>query len=460
MILETVKETVAKYGLFKKGDRILLAYSGGLDSTGLLSVFLELQPDWHLDLFLGHFNHRLRASAMEDEQFVRRIAQEKGLPLFVASEDVRSLARKEKLNLEEAGRVLRYDFLSRTAKKIGGAKIATGHTMNDQAETFLLRMMRGSGMKGLGSIHPLVEGIIIRPLLFVERQDIEKYLLEREIEYRQDESNLDRSFTRNKIRLDLIPYIQKNFAPRIIPQINKIVAILQEEDALMEKLAAHQASEAILFKKGKVHLDLQTTMALPRALGRRIVRLFLREIKGDLRGISFEDVECVLNLAEGESVQLKKELLLKRKEGLIFRRDTGYEEAAYAYLWDGQVPLKIDDLNLLIKAERRKMPPSPRDFDDDSHAFLDGSKAHFPLVVRNRREGDKYRPLGSPGKKKLKEVMRAKGIPLEERDRRPVFVSGNEIIWVVGLPVAEKFKVNNSTRKIVMLTVSLNKPQR
>jgi len=143
MILETVEETIVKYRLFEKGDRILLACSGGLDSTGLLAVFLELRQEWHLDLYLGHFNHRLRPGAVEDEQFVRRIAREKAIPLFAASEDVRSLAKKERLNLEEAGRMLRYDFLAQTAKKIGGAKIATGHTMNDQAETFLLRIMKG-----------------------------------------------------------------------------------------------------------------------------------------------------------------------------------------------------------------------------------------------------------------------------------------------------------------------------
>ena len=315
-------------------------------------------------------------------------------------------------------------------------------------------------MKGLGSIYPAVEGTIIRPLLFVERQDIEEYLRERGMEFRQDESNLDRSFTRNKIRLDLIPAIQKNFAPKIIPQISKIVSILQEEDALMEKLAAHEARDAILFKHGEAHLDPSTALILPRALGRRVVRHFLREIKGDLREISFEDVESILNLAEGESFQLKKELLLKREKGLIFRKPERHREAAYEFLWDGLRPLKIDELNLSIKAEKRKMPPSPRDFDDGSHAFLDGSKVHFPLVVRNRREGDRYRPLGAPGRKKLKEVMRAKSVPLDERNKRPVFVSDSEIIWVVGLPVADRFKVSSATEEIVVLTVSADKPQR
>ncbi len=460
MILKTFKETILKYKLLKKRDRILLACSGGLDSTGLLTLFLELRKDWHLDLFLGHFNHRLRSSASEDEQFVRRMAHEKAIPIFVASEDVRSFAEKKGLNLEEAGRIRRYEFLTQTAKKIGVAKIATGHTMNDQAETFLLRVMRGSGLKGLGSIYPAVEGTIIRPLLFVERQDIEEYLRGREIEYCRDESNLDRNFLRNRIRLDLIPFIQENFAPKIIPQISKIVSIIQEEDALLEKLAIHEAKEAILFEPEEVRLDLKKALVLPEALRRRVVRHFLREIKGDLRGISFEDVEAVLNLAEGESFQLKKKLLLKREKGLVLRRVEGRFEPAYEYFWNGSAPLKIAEINLVVASERIKSLPSPRAFDDDSQAYLDAAKIRFPLLVRNRREGDRYRPLGAPGSKKLKEVMRAKGIPLEERERRPVFISGDEIIWVVGLPVAEKFKVSERTKEILTLTVSLDELQR
>ena len=245
MILETVKRTIARHDLLKKKDKVLLAFSGGLDSMGMLAVFLELREPWDLDLFLGHFNHRLRAGANQDEQFVRKVAQANSLPLFVASEDVRSFAKQNRMNLEEAGRVLRYEFLTRTAQKLGGAKIATGHTLNDQAETFFLRLMRGSGLKGLGSIYPAVEGQIIRPLLDVERKDIAEFVRSKGLSYRDDESNLDRQFRRNKVRLDLIPFIQENFDPEIIRRIGKTVSILQEEDFLLEKLSRRSAEENI-----------------------------------------------------------------------------------------------------------------------------------------------------------------------------------------------------------------------
>ncbi len=453
MVLETVKETIRKHNLLEKKDNVLIAFSGGLDSTGLVAIFLELRKEWLLDLFLGHFNHRLRSGAGEDEQFVRKIAREHALPLFVASEDVRSFAKQNRMNLEETGRMLRYEFLSKTAQKIGGAKIATGHTLNDQAETFFLRLMRGSGLKGLGSISPIVEGRIIRPLLSVERKDIAEYVEKKGWEFREDESNLDRSFARNKVRIDLIPYIQENFEPNIVRHIGKIVSILQEEEKLMRKWASHEAKKAVLLEGGKIRLDLNFLSTLPRGLARRVVRDFIQKIKGDLREISFEDVEALLNLEEGKNFQLTKELLLKRDKGFVFCRPELPERITYEHEWDGSSPLILEELNMMIKADRVKRPQSLA-FDDNTKAYLDGENIRFPLQVRSRQEGDRYRPLGAPGHKKLKEIMRAKDIPLTERDKKPVFLSGDAIVWVLGLPVAEKFKISDKTKEVLVLTIS------
>jgi tRNA(Ile)-lysidine synthase len=453
MVLEAVKETIRKHNLLEKKDTVLIAFSGGLDSTGLVAIFLELRKEWLLDIFLGHFNHRLRPGAGEDEQFVRKAAQEHGLPLFVASEDVRSFAKLNRLNLEEAGRMLRYEFLSKTAQKIGGAKIATGHTLNDQAETFFLRLMRGSGLKGLGSISPVVEGRIIRPLLSVERKDIAEYVEKKGWAFREDESNLDRSFARNKVRLDLIPYIQENFEPKIVHRIGKIVTILQEEEKLLRKWASHEAKKAVLLESEEIRLDLNSLLTLPQGLARRVVREYILMLKGDLREISFENVEALLNLEEGKSFQLTKELLLKRDKSFVFCRPEQPDRLTYEYEWDGSSPLILEELNVIIKAERVKRPQSFA-FDDNAKACLDGKNIRFPLQVRSRQEGDRYRPLGAPGHKKLKEIMRAKSIPLTEREKKPVFLSGDEIIWVLGLPVAEKFKISDKTKEVLVLAVT------
>ena len=454
MILDTVKETIAKHKLLNKKDKILLAYSGGLDSTGLVAVFLELRKEWLLELFLAHFNHRLRPSASADEQFVRKMAQEHELPLYVASEDVRAFAKQNRLNLEEAGRTLRYDFLSKTAQKIGGAKIATGHTLNDQAETFFMRLLRGSGPKGLGSISPVVEGRIIRPLLWVERKDIAEYVQKMGLAFCEDESNLDRRFTRNKIRLDLIPYIQENFQPKIVRQLGKVIAILQEEDIFLERWASEESKKTIFGEDEEACLDLKVLSALPKGLARRVVRKFIHILKGDLREISFDDVEALLDLDEGQSFQMTKDLLLKKDKDFVSLRSETFDRIVYDYTWDGLSPLTLEELNMVIEAEKIKRPRS-FDFNDNVRAYLDGEKIKFPLQVRSRREGDRYRPLGAPGNKKLKEIMRAKRIPLSERNKKPVFLAGDDIIWIYGLPVGEKFQVKDQTKEVLVLTVAL-----
>jgi len=449
MILERVKKTIQEYKLLERKDRILIAYSGGVDSTGLLNLLFELREEWSFELFLGHFNHKLRRTADEDEGFVRCMAQKYSLPLFVGSKDVRSYARKNKLNIEEAGRKLRYDFLKKTALKIGKAKIATGHTMTDQAETFLMRLMRGSGLRGLSGIFPLVEGIVVRPLIQIERPDIETYLMEAGIEFRIDESNLDRRFLRNRIRIDLIPYIKQNFEPEIVCSLGRIASIIRDEDSFLEKIAQEKAKRAISKKNNRISLEVKPLSSLPRAMARRVVRDFISELRGNLREISFEDVESVLCLREGKEFPLRKDHVLRREQGQIFLKNKIPPKIRYEYRWEGKGTLEIKELKLKFERKRIKRGKSlPNDFDDQTRAFLDLGKLKFPILVRNRKEGDRYQPLGAPGQKKLKEIMRAKGIPLSERERRPVFLSGDEIIWILGLPVSDKFKVEEGTRDI------------
>jgi len=449
MIKSRIKKTIREYNLLEKKDRILVAYSGGVDSTGLTNLLLELRGEWSFELFLGHFNHKLRHTADEDEQFVRRIAKKYSLPLFVGSKDVRSYARKKKLNIEEAGRELRYDFLKKTALKIGGAKIATGHTMTDQAETFLMRLMRGSGLRGLGGIFPLVEGKVVRPLIQVERQDIEAYLRKKGIEFHTDESNFDRRFLRNRIRLDLVPYIKKNFEPEIISSLGRIASIIREEDSLLEKIAEEKAKRAISKKNNKISLEVKPLSSLSRAMARRVVRGFISELRGNLREISFEDVESVLCLKEGKEFPLRKGHVLRREKGQIFLKGKIPPKIKYEYRWEGKGPLEIKELKLKFEGKKIKRGKSlPLDFDDQTRAFLDLGKLKFPLLIRNRRKGDRYQPLGAPGQKKLKEILRAKGIPLSERERRPVFLSGDKIVWILGLPVSEKFRVEEGTSDI------------
>lgn len=445
MLLEKVKKTILDHELLKKKDKILVAYSGGVDSTVLLHLLLELREEWSFTLFLGHFNHKLRQSAEEDEQFVRNVAQKQSLPLCIGSGDVRAQAEAMKMNIEETGRKMRYEFLNREAADIGGAKIATGHTMTDQAETLLMRLMRGSGLRGLAGIFPSVKGKVVRPLLEVERDEIEAYLKATKVDFRMDESNLDRRFLRNRVRLDLLPSLRKNFEPAIIQHLGRMASIIRDEDALLEEMAQEKAHKAIVKKNGEVFLRLQDLSSFPRAMARRVVRNFITELRGSLRRISFDDVESILGLAEGKEYSLKEDLVLRREGNQVFLKQKT-TPVQYEYEWEGEGILDITELGLRFSGEKKKNEGIP-DFssDDQTRALLDFGKLKFPLAVRDRREGDRYQPLGAPGQKKVKEIMRAKGIPLSQRKKHPVFLSGSEIIWILGLPVSDKFKIEKTT---------------
>lgn len=450
-----VEQMIRKYRLLDQGDMVLAAVSGGADSTGLLAILLELRQACSFRVALAHFNHRLRESAEDDEQFVISLAQKYSLPLYLGREDIRAYAKEQKLNLEEAGRERRYDFLRKTASKIGATKIATGHTMTDQAETFLMRLLRGSGPQGLGGISPVVDGLIIRPLLGVKREEIENYLHSRGMKYRTDESNLDRRFLRNRIRRFLIPYLRDHYEPQIVAHLSRLSDILREEDEFLEKAAKKKAGKAVVERKDKILLKARCLDSFPPSLARRVVRRFLRQTQGDLRRISFRDIESLRRLGEGNELHLPGKLIFRREKGLIFQKEKQDRAVHYEYAWDGRSELTIPEVGLhfagrKVPAEQVLAPP----YDDEKRACLDSAKLIFPLIVRSRRQGDRYHPFGAPGRKKLKEIMRARGVPLSERSSHPVFLSGGKIIWVPGLPVAEEFKVIPRTKRVFIIEKS------
>ncbi len=453
------RNTIHKHGLLDRGDRVLLACSGGADSTCLLHVMKDLAPEWPLDLAVAHFNHRLRRAADQDERFVQDLAASCGLPFYSGSQDVAFFAREAGMNLEEAGRVLRYAFLERTAEAIGAGKIATAHTVDDQAETVLMRLLRGSGRSGLTGIPIRRGGRIVRPLLHVTRAEVEAYLTAHAWSYRVDQSNQDRRYLRNRIRLELLPFLQERFDAKIIPRLGRLADVLQAEEAWLEAAVESAAADAIVSDQGACRLDMGTVSGFPLGLQRRLVRRFLLQLRGDLRHISFEDIETILALAEGREFTLEKGLVLRRHRGRMEIRPKAKPRLSYQHAWNPAVPLHIPELGLTLSGE--VLPASRLGHlvvDDMCEARMDADKLCIPLYVRSRRQGDRYRPLGSPGRTKLKEVFRSREISPENRDRRPVIVSGESIAWVLGLPVSEEYKVTKSTSNVLLIRVD-RRPQ-
>ncbi len=449
-VFQAFKAAVLRHGMIVPGDRVLAACSGGPDSVALTSLLLKLREEMPLEVIVAHFNHRIRPEANDDEAFVRELTRSWALPLIAGSKEVRREARRRKINLEESARGLRYEFLRRAARKSGATKIATGHTMNDQAETFLMRLFRGTGLPGLAGIEP-VSGPpacpVIRPLLGLRRVDLEAYLREEELGFRTDESNLDRNFLRNRVRLGLLPELEKDYAPRIVEHLAILSSLIREEEALFAGMIRALAEELITRSGGEAALDVRTLSLLPPALARRVLREFIRELKGDLRAVSFEDIERVLGLRDGKETTVKKGLVLGREKGRLFRLRRRAAFPDFETRWDGRQEIKVGGATFRGRRMEKAEIPSLK-ADDRRRTVVDLAKLRFPLDVRNRRPGDLYRPLGAPGRKKLKEVLRAKGIARNDRDRLPVFLSRGEIVWVPGLPVAEGFKVEAGTRRV------------
>jgi len=237
--------------------------------------------------------------------------------------------------------------------------------------------------------------------------------------------------------------------------LGRLAELFRDEDSFLE-MVTHKHRQKVVFRKaGRLGLDARGLARLPRALARRLIRSFILEIKGDLRKISFHDIEMLLGLGDNKEWSLGKDFVLRKEEGSIFFKEKALTPRAFALPWDGKKPLLLGTSGFTIQGKKiSRANILPRDFDDSRRVFLDYSTLEFPLLVRSRENGDRYRPLGAPGRKKLKEVMRAKGIPLSERKARPVFVSGRQIVWVPGCPVAEPFKIKKSTKSLFLIEIN------
>ncbi len=453
MIYKRFRRTVLGARLVEPGDKVLVALSGGQDSMALLELLMELRREMPIRIVVAHFNHKLRPGAGEDEAFAKAAARKRRLPCVTGSRNVRLYAKRRRLNLEEAGRELRYAFLRKAARRVGATKIATGHTLTDQAETVLMRIVRGTGLQGLGGIPARPDRGLIRPLLEIERAETEAFCRRRGIPFRTDETNLDRRILRNRIRLETLPAFAR-FDPAVVRHLGRLSALARDEEELLETVTSTAWGELARREGDDFSLDAPALGILPRALARRVVRRFLYELAGDLRGISFDDVEDVLALKEGKERPIGKWRVIRREAGRLFLKRPGKSPGpeAFEIRWDGKGNFKLPGIpggfrGSVVEHREGELPA----YDDKKRALLNMERLDFPLTVRGRRPGDKYRPLGAPGTKKLKEILRAKRIPRTERDTLPVFLSGKDIAWVPGLPVAERFRTKPRTARVFII---------
>jgi tRNA(Ile)-lysidine synthase len=438
-----VLETIERFRMFQPGQRVGVAVSGGADSVCLLHVLVELAPRWNLRLSVLHLDHQLRGEeSREDARFVGQLAGRLGLPFLLAAVDVAGLARDRGENLEQAARRERRRFFLEFvhAEEHAGKvdRVALGHTRSDQAETVLFRFLRGSGTAGLAGIRPVTPEGFVRPLLGVERGDVEQFLRERNIAWREDSSNASLDFARNRIRRELLPMLQREWNPAIAEMLAHTADWALEEESYWDAEIDRLAKRHIIVKPPALFLRVDQLVDLPTAAARRLLRRAIEAIKGDLHAIDFAHVAAVMALASqqdgsgrlqlpGVDVYRSFEWVRLAPPGMDSLENRNFRVAAPV---PGSVPLPGGSSAVLLELIENRIVTELSDSGyNESMAYLDWDRISGALEVRNWRPGDHYRPIGHSAREKIKLLFQQARIPLWERRGWPVIISGDEIVW-------------------------------
>jgi tRNA(Ile)-lysidine synthase len=462
-LIERVRRTIRRYELAPPETRVLVALSGGSDSVALAHVAADLDAAGELLLVaLAHFNHQLRPSADRDERFCREIAATLGRPLLADRGDVRALAAREHRSIEDAARTARHAFLAQARVECGADVIALGHTKDDQAETFLLRLIRGAGARGLAAMHPR-RRFIIRPLIDCRRAQLQAYLAERSLPFVHDETNDDVSVPRNRVRAELLPLLAERFNPSVVDALAGAAEIAREEWAWMSSEADALAAGAVTREGDRWTIDAGALAGRPLPLIRLIVHQTMTAAAAG-RAIGFSDVDRAVRLlqsggppfdAHGQRVErIACALVLTgRPPGAVGRIQP--TSAAGSLL---PIPLSIPgevelaDSGAVISAEVAVSPLPAAIVGSRSVAVVRRDLCAGGLAVRYRRPGDRFRPAGLKGGKKLQDFFVDRKVERAARDRVPIVVDGTDrIVWVAGHAINEEFRVTDPAQAVLIL---------
>lgn len=435
-------QTIKRYGMLRAGDMVLAAVSGGPDSMAMLHVLVELADGLGIRLAVAHLDHGLRQESREDAVFVAEAANALGIECITGRVELAETMRGSGENIQAAAREARYEFLADTAERLGANRIAVGHTVDDQAETYLMRELRGSGAHGLAGIPP-VRGSIIRPLIDASRDDVMAYLEEHSISYVTDPTNLKPKYLRNKVRLELMPVL-KGYNPNIARTLARSADILRDEDLFMDGYAESLLPGLIASDGGwVVSLAGPGWAGLPPAVKRRVVRLLAGRLKGDRLGIGYEHVEGALGVldagATGRGMDLPGGVRVESSYGMpVFYRPDGMPSG---FEYPLPVPGEVD-----IPGIGRIVAGHTPDAHDGVVALFDMDRLTGPLAVRSRRPGDRFNPAGMSGTRKLKEFFIDIKLSRIGRARTPILTCGGEIAWVVGIRPDGRFVAGPDTK--------------
>jgi tRNA(Ile)-lysidine synthase len=466
MLKQRVSSFIREHNLASSGSCLLVAVSGGPDSTCLLHLLVRLREEMGIRLHVAHLNHQLRGAESEaDAIYVADLAHRLGVPATIEKRDVKAYQKKHRISLEEAAREVRYRFLADIADDAGASRVATGHTLDDHIETILMHLIRGTGIRGLCGLQPCslllklaqngVNLTIVRPLLEVDRKETADYCQHHRLTPRLDASNLSLSPLRNRIRQQLLPLL-KSYNPGVAQALLRTATIATDEIRFWDEEVTRLWPAIVKEQEGVVILDKNGFNALPPALKRHLLRAAIEELLGNLKDIEarhIEEVMAILDKPAGKQISLPGGLIFSIEYNRYLLGPEPVRLCPFPVL-DGEFALKIPGETELtgwqVEAEiieRKKITEKGGDFT----AYLDLDKAGRELMVRCRKPGDRFQPIGLSQPKKLYEFMIDARIPRAWRRRIPIVFSPQHIVWLAGYRIDERVKVTEDTRQVLRL---------
>ena len=449
-IINRFLSNIKKYELVEKNDTIIIGASGGPDSQFLIYLFNQIKEEYNLNIILAHLNHLHRKEASFDENLVKETGQKLGMKAEVKRASMDDFAKANKISVEDAGRRLRYDFFNQLANGNKNSKIAIAHNMDDQAETMLFRMIRGTGLDGLAAMD-YKNGRIIRPILSFKKSEILSYLEENNIDYAIDSTNLENDYTRNYIRNEIFPSLEKinsNVKSNFFNLSDLVKNDLEIIDEIIEDIYKSIAlSEADTYIK----FDIKEFENLSYNKKSRIIRKAIFKLKGEIKDLSRENVDEFIRLVD---LDTGKKII---KDDIIFRKN--YQSYDLEIITNKKLSYNILSLELgqeinfngySIRADKVLKKSS----NDKNIGYFDLDKISFPLTVRTRRNGDRFKPLGMSHNKKLKDFFIDQKVDKNIRNEVPIILSNDEIIWITGYRISEDYKVNSNTKSILKIEVA------